>query len=108
QRTLDARGGVRAGADGRGALPEGRGAPPAARLGRAAVRRDALGGTAARRTLRRHGAARAVRPRSARLLPRTALKQSDELGPHPGARLQLLEPRAAVEADRRAVDQHVA
>ena len=67
-----ARAGVRRGSDRRRALPEGDRALPAL-LGRASLQRDALGRHAARRPLRRDGAARALRRRRAELLPNGAL-----------------------------------
>ena len=54
--------------------PEG-GDPLPARLGRTALQRDALGRHAARRPLRRDGAARAVRRGPAELLPNRALNR---------------------------------
>src|SRR5262249_38382353 len=64
--------GVRRSAHRRGALSQGGTALPA-RLGRTTLQPDALGGHAARRPLRGHGAARTVRRRLADLLPDGAL-----------------------------------
>src|SRR5262249_28214432 len=56
-------------------LSKGRGAAFPALLGRTSVQRHALGRHAARRPLRRHGAAGAVRRGSAELLPNGAVRR---------------------------------
>ena len=69
------RAGVRRGPHRHRALPQRGGALPAL-VGRAALQRHALGRHAARRPLRRDGAARAVRRRPPHLLPRPVMSRS--------------------------------